>query len=65
MDPKLLNETIESIADLLDTIDMNQTKARAYLNKNIELSEQAFRMVGRLMDLRDNYRTPENWKEQN
>jgi len=63
MDKKLLNETIEAISDLTDSIELNELKARAYLNKNAELSSQLFRMVGRLMDVRDNIKTPENWEE--
>jgi len=63
MDMKLLNETIDSISDLHDEMTLNQLKAKAYLNKNDEVGRKLYLMVGRLMDLATDYKTPENWEE--
>ena len=62
MDAKLLNHTIMDLSETLDQLEFVEASMNFQRSKADELRAKLRLISGRLMDIRDDCRTPENWE---
>jgi hypothetical protein len=62
MDAKLLNHTIMDLSETLDQLELVEASINFQRSKADELRAKLRLISGRLMDIQDDYRTPENWE---